>query len=102
MSRFEPSAVREVATVATRAMGYKGMKPEQLKVVKMFVRGNDVFGVLPIGYGKSLCYACLPLLFDNLLSSQTCGFSIVLVVSPLVALRAKRLFTYLCLIIFIE
>ena len=43
MSRFEPSAVRETATVTTRAMGYKGMKPEQLKVVEMFVRGNDVF-----------------------------------------------------------
>ena len=79
------------------------MKPEQLKVVEMFVRGNDVFGVLPTGYGKSLCYACLslPLLFDNLLH-KLAGFSIVLVVSPLVALRAKLLFTYLCLMIFIE
>ena len=67
----------------------------------MFVRGNDVFGVLPTGYGKSLSYACLPLLFNNLLHKHA-GFSIVLVVSPLVALRAKRLFTYLCLMIFIE
>ena len=85
MSWFEPSADREAATVATRAMGYKGMKPEQLKVVEMFVRGNDVFGVLQTGYGKSLCYACLPLIFDNLLHKPT-GFSIVLAVSPLVAL----------------
>ena len=39
MSRFEPSAVREAATVAVRAMGYELMKPEHLKVVEMFVRG---------------------------------------------------------------
>ena len=56
MSWFEPSAVREAATVAIRAMGYKGMKPEQLKVVEKFVRQWCV----------CLCYACLPLLFDNL------------------------------------
>ena len=77
------------------------MKPEQLKVVEMLVRGNDVFGVLSTGYGKSLCYACLPLLFDNLLHKPA-GCSIVLVISPLVTLRAKRLFTYLCLMIFID
>ena len=96
MSRFEPSAVREVATVAVRAMGYEEMKPEQLKVVEMFVRGNDVLGVLPTGYGKSLCLASSPglgtrlaytmpacryYIFDHL-PHKPAGFSIVLVVSP--------------------
>jgi len=28
--------------------------------------GNDVFGVLPTGYGESLCYGCLPATFDYL------------------------------------
>ena len=43
----------------------------------------------PTGYGKSLCYACLPLLFDRLLHKPA-GFSIVLVVSPLVALMTDQ------------
>ena len=30
-------------------------KPEQLDVVEAFVKGRDVFAVLPTGYGKSLC-----------------------------------------------
>ena len=94
MSWFEPSAVREAATVATRAMGYKGMKPEQLKVVEKFVRGNGVFVyAMPAYLYYLIIYRRLP---------KPAGFSIVLVVSPLVALRAKRLFTYLCLMIFIE
>ena len=35
-----PGVVEEVATVVARAMGYEGMKPEQLKIVDSFVRGS--------------------------------------------------------------
>ena len=31
-----------------------------------FLSGNDVFAVLLTGYGKSLCYTCLPMAFDNI------------------------------------
>ena len=65
------------------------MKPEQLQVVEAFVKGHDVFGVLPTGFGKSLCYACLPLVFDKLLQKPQ-GSSIVLVVSPLVAIMKDQ------------
>ncbi len=34
--------------------------------MQTFISGKDVFGVLPTGYGKSLCYACLPAAFDFL------------------------------------
>ncbi len=42
--------------------------------------GHDVFAVLPTCYGKSLCYGCLPLVFDSLHKQAT---SIVAVVTPL-------------------
>ena len=64
---FKANAVREAAIAASMTMGYERMKSEQLQIVESFVTGHDVFGVLPTGYGKSLCYACLPSVFDCLL-----------------------------------
>lgn len=86
---FKANAVREAAVAASRTMGYEGMRSEQLQIVESFVTGHDVLGVLPTGYGKSLCYACLPLVFDRLLKKPS-GFSIALVVSPLVALMKDQ------------
>ena len=40
------------------------LKPEQL-TVERFVQRSDVFAILPTGYEKSLCYGCLPLVYDN-------------------------------------
>ena len=51
---------------AVQQLGYANVKSEQLKVVTGIVEGRDVFVVLPTGYGKSLCYACLPIVFDQL------------------------------------
>ena len=39
-------------------------------VVEAFVKGRDVFAVLPTGYGKSLCIGCLLLVFDKLLGKE--------------------------------
>ena len=49
-------------------MGYEYDRPtdDQKKTVEAFVLGKDVFISLPTGSGKSLCYACLPHLFDEL------------------------------------
>ena len=41
-----------------------------LEVVTSFLRGRDVFAVLPTGFGKSLCYACLPAAFDKILEKE--------------------------------
>ena len=70
-------------------LGYRDMKPEQLKLVLKFVEGNDVFAILPTGFGKSLCYACLPLAFDSILKSKR-GHSIVVVVTPLLAIMKDQ------------
>ena len=49
---------------AARALGYDSLKPEQEKVISSFLEGKDMFVNLPTGFGKSLCYAILPLAFD--------------------------------------
>ena len=49
-------------------LGYPSLRPEQLEVAIQFylLSGRDVFAVLPTGFGKSLCFAVLPLAFDKL------------------------------------
>ena len=44
-----------VSDSVARSFGYVSLKSEQKAVIKDFVTGNDVFAVLPTGYGKSLC-----------------------------------------------
>ena len=53
--------IREAAKSAAKDLGYPDLKPEQQDVVETFVKGHDVFAVLPTGFGKSLCFACLPI-----------------------------------------
>ena len=61
-------------------MGYKKFKAQHLKVVTSFLKGRDVFAILPNGFGKSLCYACLPFAFESLLGRKD---SIVVVITLL-------------------
>ena len=68
---------------ATERLGYKEMKPEQEELVNEFISGRDVFGILPTGFGKSLCYGCLSLVFDELLGTEN---KLVVVVTPLKAI----------------
>ena len=69
------------------SLGYTSLKDEQLKVLSSFIAGNDVFAALPTGYGKSLCYACLPGVFDLLLSTSN---SVVVVITPLTAIMKDQ------------
>ena len=74
------------ANKAAQDLGYASLKPEQVQVVAgvMFGReSRDVFGVLPTGFRKTLCYAVLPSTFNQVYASS--HPSIVLVVSPLTA-----------------
>ena len=57
------------------ALGYRELKKEQEEIILRFISGNDVFGVLPTGFGNSLCYTCLSGIFDVLLENP--GYSIV-------------------------
>ena len=69
-------------------LGYSSLKAMQERVVVSILEGSDVFAVLATGYGKSLCFVCLPRAFDAALSGDSsCSLpSIVVVVSPLKSL----------------
>ena len=74
----------EVVDNFAKPLGYTLIKEEQRKVLCSFVGGEEVFAVLPTGYSKSLCYECLPIIFDSL---RTDGLeSVIIVISPLVAI----------------
>ena len=86
------SAIESVATKVVQGLGYEAMKHEQLQIVTGVLRGRDVFGVLPTGFGKTLCFTCLPGVYDKLY--QTVEPSIVLVVSPLIAIMKDQVSIY--------
>ena len=76
-------AIELACREAARSLGYQTLKDHQLLVVSSLVKGSDVFGVLPTGYGKSLCFTLLPFVFDKLLGTNN---SIVIVITPLTAI----------------
>ena len=82
------ASIQDAATTAAQVLGYQSLRPDQLKVIEAIVRGNDVIGILPTGYVKSACYGCLPIIYDNLLGKN--GFSIVIIVSPLLAIMKDQ------------
>ena len=85
---------RRIFLSVIQNMGYDRSTDDQRKAVEAFVLGKDVFVSLPTGSGKSLCYACLPHVFDELRSQRAGGtldhLSIVVVVSPLNSLMQDQ------------
>lgn len=70
-----------------RKLGYV-LKEEQRKVINAFIHGDDVFAVLPTGFGKSLCYGCLPLVFDEIRRDGIS--SVIVVITPLTAIMKDQ------------
>ena len=65
------------------------MKAEQLDVIGALLERRDTFAILPTGFRKSLCYACLPAAFDSI-GKREHGHSIVVVVTPLLAIMKDQ------------
>ena len=60
--------------------GYDNLKSKQIKIIDKLINGHDVLGLLPTGYGKSLCYLIPPLI------SKKC----MIIVSPLISLMEDQ------------
>ena len=93
MAAVETKRVEQAATAAANSLGFTQLKELQIGVIVPFVVGRDVFGILPTGYGKSLCYQCLPFIFDSL-QSNTSTASIIVVVTPLTAIMKDQVINH--------
>ena len=59
---MDKSVVDNAIAFARRKFTIKALKVEQDKAICAFLAGKDIFVSLPTGYGKSLCFAMLPLM----------------------------------------
>ena len=67
MSSSDPTQV--LADVAG-LFGVELLKEKQDEAIRTVLSGRDTFVSLPTGYGKSIIYAALPLIFDRLLDRK--------------------------------
>ena len=59
--------VEEAMKTCIQRLGYSKVKKEQKEaILKFVIEGQDIFLCLPTGYGKSLFYYSMPVLFDIL------------------------------------
>ena len=80
---------------AASSLGYTDLREQHKNAILTFLEGNDVFVALPTGYGINLYYGCLSGAFDRLRrSSKLNNKSIVVVISPLVALMKDQVKTF--------
>ena len=50
----EDGCILQAIDKAAKHLGYDKLKELQWKVMKEVIKGNDVFAVLPTGFGKSV------------------------------------------------
>jgi RecQ family ATP-dependent DNA helicase len=71
---------KKVKKILKTKFGHTKFKPFQYQIIDSILSGKDVLGVMPTGYGKSLCFQIIPLLTNE----------VAIVISPLVALMADQ------------
>lgn len=79
--------------VSNQYFGGLVLKPEQVAAIStILLNGCDVFALLPTGFGKSVIYALLPVLFDEV--SGIRGKHKIIVISPLIALMDDQIASF--------
>ena len=64
-SAIMAAALEKQVDVVAVKLGYQ-LHKEQKGAILSFISGKDTFVALPTGYGKSLIYGCLPLVYDSI------------------------------------
>ena len=50
---------------------WDNMTHEQMSVIEIFISGRDVFVCLPTGFGKSLIFVSLPIIFNKIIKKSS-------------------------------
>jgi RecQ family ATP-dependent DNA helicase len=66
----------KVKKYLTKYWNIDSLKDKQIEVINELINGNDVIGLLPTGYGKSMCYLIPPLVTRKTM----------IIISPLISL----------------
>lgn len=66
--------------ILNKYWGIEKLKDKQIEVINNLLLGNDVIGLLPTGYGKSMCFLIPPLV-----SKKT-----IFIISPLISLMEDQ------------
>jgi ATP-dependent DNA helicase RecQ len=92
----ELESVLQTALLTLENCSIDELKDEQTEAICSILKGRDVFGVLPTGYGKSMLFMLLPvaipLLVDTSLREQfkISSHPIVIVITPLISLMESH------------
>lgn len=92
MATFNEEDIHTAVDRVSIRFGYTELKEEQRCILLNFLKGRDVFGCLPTGFGKSVCFLLLPMLFDEL-CDRPVGTSIAVVIAPLTGLMKDQVDT---------
>ena len=71
IARYSKEQIDAAIDAAVQAFGLESLKHQQQEAIEEFVSGRDVFVAVPVGFGKSYCFALLPTVFDHLRQAKS-------------------------------
>ena len=84
---MEETLTEAVAHASMKAGLNVELTSKQQDCLRALIENNDVFGVLPTGYGKTTIYGLVPHIFEYMGDAN----AMVLVISPLISLMKDQM-----------